>query len=254
MHHPGAVGAVRSQSVSARRSAIATVVRFVFARGIVGMIEASATITPVEPEHAPARVHDAADPAGPCRVEVVADAPPDVGRERLLPGSRLGPEQMAERRLACERPGELEPFDDHRQVCGVAQHAAFDVGQRLWIARAEPDAADRPGLHVEHGDARLVRARCGSLVHPGEQVEVPAAWCAAAARRLDQRVRPEQRPGAPDVLGRRSREQLRSAPIGDPCRDGRAAARRRAGLPRSGCRVAPAPARAPRRSASGSSG
>ena len=50
---PRAVGAVRSQSVSARRSAIATVVRFVFARGIVGMTEASATITPSSPSTRP---------------------------------------------------------------------------------------------------------------------------------------------------------------------------------------------------------
>ena len=53
MHHPGRSAAFRSQSVSARRSAIATVVRFVFARGIVGMTEASATITPSSPSTRP---------------------------------------------------------------------------------------------------------------------------------------------------------------------------------------------------------
>ena len=61
--------------------------------------------------------------------------------------------------------------------------------------------------------------------------QLPGAQPLLAA--FTSRVRPEQRPGAPDVLGGRSREELGRLPSETACRGGRAAARPRAGLPRS---------------------
>ena len=172
-------------------------------------------------------------------MEVVAHAPPR--RTRRDPRRRARARRRASRRAAPgrERPRELQPLDDDRQVARITEEAALDDGQPGRVARPEPDTTRRPGLHME---ARR-RSPRNPVRSPSSTQESTWRSQAAAAQTLLAALT--------NACGRKSGpvratcsaviaiESLGRAPIGSPCRDGRAAARPRAGLPRSGspCRA-----------------
>ena len=136
-------------SPSAMRSATAAVVRLVFARGIVGMTEASATTRPSTPSTRPCGVEDSADRAGAGGVEVVPDVASDVSLEVVL--DRGGARSRAASRAAPRRrsPRELDAFDEH-----------LDVVVLLQEARARR-AADRSGRSSAGGRVQPSAASCG---------------------------------------------------------------------------------------------
>ena len=216
------------QSVSASLSAIAATVTLVFARGIVGITEASATTRPFDAEHAAGTVDHAPDRARPGGMEVVARAAPCVLLEVARAGAQLGPEELPQRLVARDHARQLDALDDDGEVGRVGEEAALDDRQVARVGRPQAQAAVRRRLHVEDAHReRVTGPVAGRRREPREQHQVPAAGRATAARGLDERVRLEQRAGGCLVFGTRRIERRRGLPaeprpvmIEEPLADG----------------------------------
>ena len=119
------------------RSAIAAVVRFVFARGIVGMTDASATSKPSMPrtrQSASTTWPMAHVPAG-WKYPLTVDRTYSSGA--TVPGTSLGGEELGERARRGELPCELEPLEDRSQVGGIREKATLDLREVGRIRGAE---------------------------------------------------------------------------------------------------------------------
>ena len=239
---------------SASRSATASVVRCVFARGIVGRNDASRDVEVVEAEHAPVGATDAAHRTGADGVEEAAHRVADVGAERR---AAAGPDLAADvgrDRFARDHPRSSSRPSAMGACPVVREEAVVDRGRRLRVARAHRDAAARARLHREGGGADLVRpgrsSRAGKrkmshspCVH-AEDCALTVTWpmksgCSASnaqsrggARRSAPRRRPRR--GGRRALRRRAarrrrRSRRRSARAADSAPQGSRASRRRRG-------------------------
>ena len=125
---------------SANRSASAIVLRFVFARGIDGMIEASATDRPSTPVHASVTVDHRADRARADRMEEPAD-----GLAHVALGVDLGPGAQDALSVGAHLlrgrhpPQRLDALDQHRDVALVGEEAVVDGQRRARIGRGQAD-------------------------------------------------------------------------------------------------------------------
>ena len=182
------------------RSASAAVVRFVFARGIVGMTDASATSKPSIP-----RTRQSGSTTWPiAHVPAGWKYPLTVDRTyssaATVPGTSLHGEELGERARRSEPPCELEPFEDRSLVGRIREEATLDVRELDRIRGAQREPAVRRRLHQEHHHVRLVVARLVARRDPGDEVEIPCLGRAAAARGLQQRVWREELPVAGPTL------------------------------------------------------
>ena len=93
---------------------MAAVVRFVFARGIVGMTEASTTQQAFHPENPTVGVDDLADRAGAGGMEVARGRLAEEALGVVVAGAYLGCEERRERSGRGERTRELEGLEHRR--------------------------------------------------------------------------------------------------------------------------------------------
>ncbi len=211
------------------RSAIATVVRFVLERGIVGISGGVRDDEPVRSEDAPSHVGDLSDGARARRMEVVAHRGRDVLLEVALGRCHLARQQPAKRLGAGDGARQLQRLDDDGHVFLPAEEPPLDLRQVGRVDGAKADSPGRERLHVEAPAARLEAVvRRSHRIRPGQEVNVPACppgrscWRPSAPRGARTAGRglvhvPPCASGAP-----------RSAPTRSPIRSDRAAVRPRA--------------------------
>ena len=127
---------------SARRSASAIVLRFVFARGIDGMIEASATDRPSHPSTRPS----------PSTTAPIAHVPtgwkkPARGLAHVALGLDLRARAHLARRVGAHLlggrhpPQRLDALDQHGDVALVGEEAVVDGQRRARVGRGQADAS-----------------------------------------------------------------------------------------------------------------
>ena len=156
-------------------------------RGIVGMIEASATASPSCPSTRPST----STTLPMAHVPVGWKKPRRLARTWVRAGTSrpAGARARRSRRAPGNEPPEpLEALGQHVLVAGVGEEAVVDQRRRGRVRRGEGHAAARARLHGEDGGARLPRL-VRTRVNGGEQEQVEQVRVAQArgARHADLR-------------------------------------------------------------------